>query len=110
MNFRKIDIDALDEDQYLDDDELATAKPSTSSTDDGETSAPAPSKANISNSSSNAPRSANDVERDVANICAEVAGFLNKGKYADALAKVLQAPPAGRDPQGSKVLSCNGLH
>jgi hypothetical protein len=74
MSHRKIDVDALDEDQFLDDDELALAA-AQSTGEDGSSSGV---KANITNISPQLPRNPAELDREVSDRVVEVRGLLSK--------------------------------
>lgn len=64
MAHRKIDIDALDADQFMDDEELAVQAPTTApTTDDGEGGSSGTMRATVTNIVLEGPRPAADVER-----------------------------------------------
>eukprot|EP00158_Paraphelidium_tribonemae_P003343 Partr_v1_DN26053_c1_g1_i1_m466 putative functions as component of the Arp2 3 complex which is involved in regulation of actin polymerization and together with an activating nucleation-promoting factor (NPF) mediates the formation of branched actin networks (By similarity) len=91
--FRKIDIDAFDEDIYLEDEEMAAAAPPT----DEEGNTTAPLQANITNVDYKPPtqQSSADLESQVAQRVKESRGLMNKSDLNGALKAILTDAPAG---------------
>jgi hypothetical protein len=74
MAYRKIDVDAFDEDRFLEDEDLATVQPSTGD----EEGSSAVAKANVTNVQYKAPQSASEVEKTIDSAVAEARSHLNK--------------------------------
>lgn len=79
MAHRKLDVDALDEDRFLEDDELANARPSAGANDeDGGASAVGSTKATFTNVNSNPPRTPKEIEQDLVRIASVVRNHLSR--------------------------------
>ncbi len=75
MAHRKIDVDALDADQFLDDEEIARQAPRVGDDEDGSS---APTPANITNISLATPRAASEVLNAVNARASNVRAELNR--------------------------------
>jgi hypothetical protein len=75
MAHRKLDVDALDEDRFLEDDELASAPVGGNDDDAG---APAASSATFSNVNINPPRTPQEIEQDLLRSASAVRNHLSR--------------------------------
>jgi actin related protein 2/3 complex subunit 5 len=106
--FRKIDVDAYDEDRFLEDEDLANAQPSANGGGDEDGSGAAV-KANVTNVEYKTSQPAAEVEKVVDAAIAESRSNLNKGNVAAALTVLLETPPRGRDPVSAKDKSTQAV-
>ena len=75
MAHRKIDVDAFDADQFVEDEELLNARFSAGDDESGASSAVS---ANVTNMHLQPPRPAAEIEKEMSDIAAEVRSLLNK--------------------------------
>ncbi|KAI3652418.1 hypothetical protein MP228_002743 [Amoeboaphelidium protococcarum] len=104
--YRKIDVDAFDEDRFVEDEELLQAK--FSADDDAAAGGAAPASsgrlvANVTNVDLHPPRQAQEIEKQVNSAAQEVRQLLTRGGIADALKIALANAPTGSAPQQTKL-------